>query len=248
MSDANLKTAGVLGGMGPDATVDFVSKLIALTPANCDQDHVPLLIDHNPGVPDRQRAIAGGGDNVSPALTSMGLRLEAAGADFLVMVCNTAHVFVDEMLSKVTIPFISIIDESIAEIDDCAASAKTIGVMATVGCVNTGVYQSAINASGREPVLPDEVEGKRLMQLINAIKAGQRGSEVENGMHAIASHLHERGADVVISGCTEIPIAFDGRNFPVPVIASTDVLAQRTFDYATGARSLYRHKTNKKGS
>ena len=114
------KTVGVLGGMGPDATVDFMSKVIAATPAEKDQDHLRMLVDSNPHVPNRQEALLRGGEDPGPVLAAMAKGLQAAGADFLVMPCNTAHAFKDAIIEAVDIPLVSIIDVSV---DACAGVA-----------------------------------------------------------------------------------------------------------------------------
>jgi len=116
-----------MGGMGPDATVDFMAKVIALTDSGRDQDHVHMIIDHDPSIPNRQAAINSGNDDVSARLAEMAQRLESAGADFLVMVCNTAHFFLEAVNSSTSIPFISIIDESVNEIDSICADARIVG-------------------------------------------------------------------------------------------------------------------------
>ena len=99
-----------MGGMGPDATVDFMARVIALTDSNGDQEHVHMIVDQNPTIPDRQTAIREGTDDVSDALAAMAKRLQDAGADFLVMVCNTAHVFINGVYASTTIPFIHLIE------------------------------------------------------------------------------------------------------------------------------------------
>jgi len=238
VSAQNRKTAGIMGGMGPDATVDFMSKVIAMTDSGCDQDHVHMIVDQDPTVPNRQAAIDSGDDDVSPRLATMALRLENAGADFLVMVCNTAHVFLGDLRATTSIPFISIIDESVAEIERLCPEAKTVGIMATDGCLDTNIYQDAVVASGRATLVPSGTELRRLMDLIHAIKAGDQGNEVATGMESVALALVERGADVIIGGCTEIPIVFEGDGFAVPVIASTNVLAKRTHSIAMGLYPL----------
>lgn len=227
-----------MGGMGPDATVDFMAKVIAMTDSARDQDHVHMIVDNDPTVPNRQQAIESGNDDVSAHLTEMARRLERAGADFLVMVCNTAHVFLDGVRATTTIPFISIIDESIREIDRVCPDAAVVGVMATDGCLNTCIYQDAIDMSGRTSLVPDAAGVRELMRLINAIKAGQRGADIARDMETVARSLVDRGADAIIGGCTEIPIVFEGRGFPVPVISSTNVLAKRTLALAQGVEPL----------
>jgi aspartate racemase len=154
------------------------------------------------------------------------------------MVCNTAHVFLDGVHAVTTIPFISIIDESIAEIDRRCPGAGVVGVMATDGCLDSGIYQRAVEASGRTVLIPDADDKLMLMSLINAIKAGNRGAEISAGMESVAKTLVKRGADVIIGGCTEIPLVFAGENFPIPVISSTDVLARRTVALAKGLQAL----------
>jgi len=243
VSDQSRKIAGVMGGMGPDATVDFMARVLAMTDSGRDQDHVHMIVDQDPTVPNRQTAIDGGVDDVTPKLAEMAMRLERAGADFLVLVCNTAHVFLSGVREETSIPFISIIEESISEVDRVAPGARTIGVMATHGCLDTGIYQDAIVRSGREAVIPDESGRAELMRLINAIKAGDKSADIAAGMEAIAQSLVNDGADVIIGGCTEIPIVFEGDDFAVPVIASTNVLASRTLALAMGDEPLPKKNT-----
>ena len=232
------KIAGVMGGMGPDATVDFMARVVAMTSSGRDQDHVHLIVDQDPTVPNRRDAIAGRVDGVSEHLGRMAKRLEDAGADFLVMVCNTAHVFLDDVHRVTTIPFFSIIDESIAAVEKCRPGAKRIGIMATDGCLDTGIYQQAVEASGREALVPDAAGRAELMALIDAIKAGNQGADIARRMEAVAQQLVEQGAEAIIGGCTEIPLVFEGEGFAVPVISSTNVLAEKTVALAKGREPL----------
>jgi aspartate racemase len=232
-----------MGGMGPAATVDFMARVIAMTDSGRDQEHVHMIVDQDPTVPNRQQAIRSGRDDVTPHLAAMAQRLENAGADFLVMVCNTAHVFLDGVRAATGIPFISIIAESVAEVERLSPAAGVVGVMATDGCLDTEIYQRAISASGRTPLVPESDDLRELMRLVSAIKAGDQGKSVAAGMQAVARRLVARGAEVIIGGCTEIPIVFDGRGCDVPVVSSTDVLARKTLRLAKGEEPLPgRHK------
>jgi aspartate racemase len=224
----NRRTVGVLGGMGPDATVDFMSAVIALTPAGKDQDHIHMIVDNNPGVPDRQTAMQGDRSVVSKVLGDMALRLEAAGADFLVMPCNTAHAFLPEVLPKLHVPFIHIVNETVAEIANTQPRARQVGVMATNACIESGVYQSAILASGRRSILPLPAQQQALMDLILRIKRGDKGRAVKRAMRGIALDLVNQGAEVIVAGCTEIPLVLGGDDLDVPFVSSTEVLARRT--------------------
>ena len=233
------KVVGVLGGMGPDATVDFMSKVIAATPADKDQDHIRMLVDHNPAVPSRQAAILADGEDPGPALAAMAARLESAGADFLVIPCNTAYVFQESIRAVTALPLISIIDVTIDAIETRAPGAKNVGVLATDGCLQAGVYQAGLEARGLFPVVPDSDELASLMQLVYRIKGGDAGSDVGATMKVLAEALQARGAEAVIAGCTEIPLVLHEGMLSVPLIASTDVLAQHTVALARGEHPLH---------
>ena len=228
------RVAGVLGGMGPVATVDFMAKVIALTDASCDQDHVRMLVDHNPHVPNRQDAILGDGEDPGPVLADMAADLESIGADFLVIPCNTAYVFEDAILAATHIPLISIIGVSIAAAQERAPGAERIGVLATDGCLKAGVFQAGLDAAGFAAELPTEDELREFMALISAIKAGKQTDETARKMAHLAEALVARGAGAVIAGCTEIPLVLDQDAVSVPLISSTDALAEITVQLATG--------------
>lgn len=232
-------SVGVLGGMGPEATVDFMSRVIELTPAAGDQDHIRMLVESNPAVPDRQQAMASGEfQPVRDALTAMAQHLEGGGAEFLVMPCNTAHAFIDDGFAAVSIPFVSIIDVTIDAVTGCLGDARSVGLLATDACIASGVYARAADAAGLELVLPDAESQQECMRLIFSIKGGQTGPEVRQRMATLAEQLHQRGAHAVIAGCTEIPLVLARDAVAVPLISSTEMLARRTVGIATGALPL----------
>ena len=142
------------------------------------------------------------------------------------------------MYAKTKIPFVHIVEESVKEIERLCPGAGKVGVMATDGCLATGIYQDAVVASGRQALVPEGEELVELMRLVTAIKAGNLSAEIADGMHEIATGLVDRGAEVIIAGCTEIPLVFKGENFQVPVVASTYVLAERTMEFAKGLKPL----------
>ncbi len=228
------KTVGVIGGMGPDATVDFMSSVIGFTEAARDQDHVRMLVDNNPRVPCRQEALLGDGDDPGPVMAGMARGLEAGGADFLVMPCNTAHAFADAIRDAVAIPLLSILDVTVAACQGHAA----VGMLATRGCLDAGVYQKAFSASGAELVVPDEAEMTELMELIFAIKAGDRSADIGERMRRLAAALTARGATVVVGGCTEITLVLHDDMLSVPLVSSTDELARATAAVCAGQREL----------
>lgn len=236
---SNDKVIGVLGGMGPDATVDFMQKVIRLTPASRDQDHVRMLIDHHPKVPSRQNVSPEDDERIRESLAAMCLRLEAGGADFLVMVCNTAHGWLDRALARISIPFISIIDETVRVTAERCPGARKVGVLATPACLEASLYQAALQAAGLEAVVHDGDARIAIMGLIDRVKAGDQGDGVSAAMLAAANELVARGAEAIIAGCTEIPLVLRQAQLDVPLVSSTDELARRAVALATGTSSLH---------
>ena len=226
----NDKIVGVLGGMGPAATVDFMATVIAFTPAKSDQDHVHMIVDNDPTIPARQDAILRDGADPGPAMAAMAKRLSDAGADFLVIPCNTAHAFASQVTAAVDIPLLSIIDVTVAA---CGPFDK-VGLLATEGCLRSRVYQDAFEKSEKELVLPSEDELQEFMDLTFRIKRGDKGDDVTAGMLQLSSALLERGAQAIIAGCTEIPLVLHESMLEVPLISSTDELAKHTVAYARG--------------
>lgn len=167
----------------------------------------------------------------------MARRLEAADADFLVMACNTAHAFAEEIQAAVTIPFISFIDEVVDHIANSFEPCP-VGIMAADGCLDAGLYQRALEARGFEPVCWARSELELFMTLVFRIKAGERDAAMAEEMAALAEELASRGAKLIISGCTEIPLVLEAASVRVPLISSTDLLVARTIDYAKGRRPL----------
>mgnify|MGYP001557232477 CR=1 FL=1 len=220
--------------MGPEATVDFMARVIALTDASCDQDHVRMLVDHNPHVPNRQDAILHGGEDPGPVLADMAADLEAGGADFLVIPCNTAYVYQDAILAATHVPLISIIGVSIAAAAERAPGAERIGLLATDGCLESGIYQSGFEAAGLAAELPTAEELQQLMTLVRTIKAGKQTEATGRAMADLAQALASRGAGAIIAGCTEIPLVLDADAVSVPLVSSTDALAEMTVKLATG--------------
>lgn len=226
------KTIGVIGGMGPAATLDLFAKLLSATKAERDQDHLRILIDNNPRVPDRNAAIAGRGPSPGPQLAASARGLEQAGADFLIIACNTAHAFAPEIEAAVGIPLISMIDATV----DAAMEEKPVrvGVLAADGCRRAQLYHRAFEAHGVEPLfLADDAQAD-FMSLLYRIKAGDTGMETRQRMQQLAINLNARGAQAIIAACTEVPLVLDADVLAVPLISSTDALVARAVAYAVG--------------
>ncbi len=227
------RTVGVIGGMGPAATVQFLARLQALTPAGRDQDHLHLLVDCNPQVPDRNAAVRGEGPSPGPMLAAMARGLEAAGAELLVMPCNAAHAFVGAITAATRLPFINLIE---AACDEAVASAPdSVGVLAADGALASGLYQSALAQRGVKALAPTARRQAEFMELLYRIKAGATGEESRSRMAELADGLLEDGASVLIAGCTEVSLVFGPGDVAVPLIDSIDALARRTIAIAMSA-------------
>lgn len=146
------KTIGIIGGMGPMATVDLMKKVILATDAREDQEHIPILVDNNTNIPDRTAAILGEGEDPLPELLKSADRLTDAGADFLIMGCNTAHYFLPRMMPHLKVPFVNMIEETASF---CAREGfKKVGLLASAGTCKSGIYQRALAEAGVEAVQP----------------------------------------------------------------------------------------------
>ena len=224
------KTAmiGVLGGMGPLATADFFSKVIAATGAERDECHVPLLIQSDPRVPSRPAAILSGGESPLPALLAGRDRLIAAGAIALAMPCNTAHFWIAELRDGCAVPFLSIVDASCGEAAAQLGPGSCIGLIATGATLATHLFDDRLQADGFRPILPDVVDMEaRVLPAIELVKAGrprEGGPLIEQAVQAL---LH-RGATRVILACTETPLALDavGSDLRSVCVDSTGALAR----------------------
>lgn len=225
------KTIGVIGGMGPAATADLFAKLLAATPAERDQDHFRILIDNNPRLPDRNAAIAGRGPSPGPHLAESARGLERAGADFLVIACNTAHAFASNIEGAVSIPLVSMIDATA----DAAIANKPmrVGVLAADGCRRAGLYQRAFAERDVEALFLADDKQQEFMQLIYRIKAGDVGDATQRAMERLAGNLTARGAQAVVAACTEVPLVLDADTLATPVINSTDALVARAIAFAS---------------
>ncbi len=221
------KIIGIFGGMGPDATVDFYKEIIRITPAKRDQEHIPVIIYSLPQVPDRTECIKKHDDSIIPYLKEGVKRLEYAGASFICIPCNTAHYYFDHMQSEVSIPILHMISETVEKIKRENPSVKRVGLLATIGTIESCVYEKIFKQSGFDLIVPEiEVENEKVMRAIYGIKSGRNDEVIKNLLKDGANHLIERGAELIVLGCTEIPLAFDSGSISIPVVNATRVLAE----------------------
>jgi len=198
------KKIGIIGGMGPKATCELLEKIIKYTDASKDQEHIGIILECDTKVPDRSAAILSGGESPAPELIACGKRLIGAGADILVMHCNTSHYFYDEVAPKLGAPLFHMPRETAKSLAE--AGIKRVGVLATTGTKKSGVYDKALSEFGVEAVYPNGPEQDLLMSLIYDFAKGESGKFDEEGMRRILSELKEAGAEKLLIGCTEVPI------------------------------------------
>ncbi len=219
------KIVGILGGMGPLATVDFMQRIIDLTPARDDIDHIRCIVDNNPKIPSRIKAIIEGtGENPGPVMGEMARGLESWGADFLVIPCNTAHNYIDYVKKAVKIPVIDVIDLVVREHGKRWPDSGKVGVLASTAVIMTELYEKRFREKGIEVVYPDEVHQERLFELIKDIKAGENREDARRRFVSICENLAERGATAAVVACTELSVI--GEGLPVETIDASDVLAR----------------------
>jgi len=224
--NAVYKTIGIIGGMGPAATVDLMAKIIGMTEADGDQDHIPVVVDSNTRIPDRTAAILHDGEDPRPELLKSAKRLESIGADFLIMACNTVHYYIEDIRNEVTIPVMDMIGETADLL--VRRGIRKAAVLATDGTCRSGIYESVLSDRGIETLYPEPAQQKLVMSLVyDYIKKNIISAEElpRDEIVSITDDLRSRGAEVLILACTELPIAFAAMGIETDCIDPTQVLA-----------------------
>jgi len=215
---------GILGGMGPEATAELFYRIIKVTPAKKDQDHLRIIIDNNPKIPDRTEAILYGGPNPLPMMIETARNLERAGASFIIIPCNTSHYYIEDLQKEVGIPIVNMIEVTASRLK--SMNFRRVGLLATAGTIKTGLYQKALEKEGIKVIVPSDDDQKRVMSAIyDHIKASdlRAGREIVLEM---ANLLIEQGAEAIICGCTEISLVLEEGDVRVPVVDPLQILAE----------------------
>lgn len=225
-----MKTIGIMGGMGPMATVDLMKKIILATPASKDQEHIPMLVDNNSQIPDRTKAIMGQGASPAPEMVKTAKRLMMAGADFIIIACNTAHYFLPEILPQISIPVLSIID--VTTNSALEKGFKSVGLLATTGTVSTGLYQKKLEASGIQCITPPTDKQHLIDDMIyQGVKANNENYDTR-AVKELLAEMQNAGAEAFILGCTEVPVAVSMYKLQGEFIDATDELAKAAVKFA----------------
>jgi aspartate racemase len=221
-----MKKLGILGGMGPAASAEFVSRLIQQTPAICDQDHIPFVLWNEPRIPDRSTSMQSG-DNLPLSWLQDGVRgLMNAGCSYIVITCNSAHFWYSQ-LSEISVPILHIVDSVAEELKSLNLSGKKIGILGTQGTIQSGLYQHHLNRQGWECIVPCKEEMAGLVtpaiHLIKANKFREPQMLLSRAMHS----LIDRGAQAIVLGCTELPLVIrTSIEEGIPIVNSIDSLVK----------------------
>jgi len=225
MSAPRKPVVGILGGMGPEATVDLMRRVIAATPARDDCDHLHMIVDCNPDVPSRIAALVEGtGENPAPELARMAQRLETAGAEMLAIACNTAHGYADDIRAAVSIPLIDMIELTADAVAALTLTRRRVGLLASTAVLKIGLYARALERRSIAVVAPARQD--ELMGVIKAVKRGETGQRSREALARIAAELMEDRVDLLLIACTELSVLADSLGADMPSVDALDVLAQ----------------------
>lgn len=200
---------GIIGGLGPSATVDLMEKIILNTPAEKDQEHFKMIVEHNPQIPDRTAHLLQDKEDPTIPLYTCAKKLEQREADFIAIPCNTAHAFINRIQQHLSIPIVNMIEEVVKHITEKHSQAKTIGLLATTGTIQTKIYHQAFEETDFQLLTPDEINQGLVMDAIYGelgVKAGFINTESKDKLLQAANFLVQHGAQVLILGCTELPL------------------------------------------
>ena len=223
------KTGGIIGGMGPGATALLFQKIIDHTDAKMDAEHIHILIDNRPSIPDRTAAILNRDDTPVRKICESGKRLEEMGAELIAIPCNTSHYFYPYIQENLDVPVINMLEETAKECKKLGFAS--VGVLATTGTKKTGIYEQALSAQGLQTIYPDEAGQEVLMSIIyDYVKAGKpvTGEIFKEQLEDMES----KGAQAFVLGCTELPIVFSDGDMGRRFIDSLDILAKKTVEMA----------------
>lgn len=232
------KLVGVLGGMGPEATSDFIRKLTYLTPVETDQEHIPIIATSIPDIPDRTKNILGQGPSPLNAMLRSLKLLEMTGAEIIVIPCNTAHFWLEKLESASNIKFLSMIDSVIEE----AKLLDSVAIFATTGTIICNLYQEKLRTNSIKYILPEKEEQNKIMSAILEIKSG-RHHNAEDIISQIVKDMALNNKSGIILACTELSLLLPKikNEYPsLPIIDSTESLARKTIKWFFSDKENYK--------
>lgn len=241
-----MRRVGVLGGMGPQATILLMQKVLASVQAADDFDHIPLIVDQNPQVPSRIRHIIDGqGDDPGPVLAAMAKGLVAAGADGLAMPCNTAHHYADAITAAVSVPFLDMVELSVTKAAGLAGYGGKVGILASPAVRKIGLFDARFAAFGIKPIYPSNEAA--MLAAIRQIKAKGPGPEAQKLLQAASEELLDRNARVQMIACTEFSLIPTATARQATAFDTLDVLVAAIKDFALSGGERTQRPVRKAG-
>lgn len=232
------KIIGILGGMGPYATVDIFKKIIELTPAKKDWNHLRIIIDENPKIPSREIAVLFNGDNPLPEMIKTINNLEKAGADFAIIPSNSAHYWYDDIVKNTNIPIISMIEETAKEVIKKIPDIRKIGLLTTEIILKEKLFHKTFSKYNLEIVTPSGEEQILVREVIEDVKLDKKDETVKTKIKKIINKLISKyKVEGIILGCTELPIILKQEEISVPLFDCNEILAKSAIKYATGVKN-----------
>jgi aspartate racemase len=226
-----MKLLGILGGMGPEATVTMFSKIVRQTVAATDQEHIEVIVHSNNNIPDRTRAILQGGASPLPELYRSLALLNRCGVAVIVIPCMTSHYYYPQLQKQSECPIINAIDLAATACAGNDEQGVRVGILATTGTIQTGLFQKAMASRGIECLIPDREEQESLvMEAIygkGGIKSGEYSGEVRHRLLQCVDSLLAQGAEAIMAGCTEIPLVLSQQDLAVPFIDPMEIMARQ---------------------
>lgn len=217
-------TVGIIGGMGPYATLEFFQSVLKHTPAEKDWEHLHVLIDNNPKIPSRTRAFLYNEADPVPMMVESANRLSDAGADFVVLPCNSAHYFLPRVRQCCKVNFIDMID--VTSLAVLALGSQTVGLLAGEVTVLGRLYEDRLCEKGVKVLQVTDEDQVVVREIIEDVKHAHVDTVTYDKMNRLIAGLKKRGADTIILGCTELPVVMPGVTVGCLIVDSVDVLAK----------------------
>lgn len=226
------KIVGILGGMGPLATIDVFSKIVKATPAKKDWEHLRIIIDNNPKIPSRTRAVVLGEQSPLPAMIETAKNLENAGADLIIIPCNSAHYYIEDLKKSIHTPILNIIEITAKYLAENLPNVRRIGLLGGLVTINMKIYEKELQKYAISVVVPETKDQELVSNVIEGIKLGKTKDNLVEDIEKVSKNLIAQGAQCIVLACTELAILMDGKKTGVLFVDPNKVLAEETVKIA----------------
>ncbi|MCF6466256.1 aspartate/glutamate racemase family protein [Clostridium sp. Cult2] len=217
---------GIVGGMGPLATCELFRRIIELTDAEKDQEHMHIIIDNNTKIPDRTEHILGRGEDPRIELTRSVIKLETMGVDYIAIPCNTAHYFYNDIVKYTKVKILNMINETVNFLKENNSKDKDYLLLSTEGTYKTGIYEKYFNSSGLNILIPNDEDKKTIMKWIYGVKSSDFNVSLEDVESLIDKYTGNKDIPIII-GCTELSVLVEKIGLTKKYFDPMTILAKR---------------------